>query len=284
MTSPRKIRDGSITAAFVVTLIAAVAFAAVYATDGDVRLQGGTLFVAFGGLACGLALWARRHMPQGPFVEERQPIMASAGDDRSALNAALDRASTPWSGAPVIRRMLLAAVGALTVALLFPIRSLYRGPPPNELVASTPWRDGAVLVLKDGTPVRPGDLDLETMLTVFPRGHEEAADAAAVLIRVVPEELSLEPSRLEWAVDGLVAYSKLCTHAGCPVGLYVPTTQQLMCPCHQSLFNVLDGAQPVAGPAARPLPQLPLGVNGEGFLVARGGFPAPVGPGYWSRP
>ncbi|MGW0073453.1 QcrA and Rieske domain-containing protein, partial [Streptosporangium sandarakinum] len=81
----------------------------------------------------------------------------------------------------------------------------------------------------------------------------------------------------------LVAYSKLCTHAGCPVGLYVKQTQQLLCPCHQSLFDVLGGARPVAGPAARPLPQLPLGVGADGTLVARGGLSGPPGPGYWRK-
>jgi ubiquinol-cytochrome c reductase iron-sulfur subunit len=88
---------------------------------------------------------------------------------------------------------------------------------------------------------------------------------------------------VSWTVDGIIAYSKLCTHAGCPVGLYVQQLGELLCPCHQSVFDILAGATPVAGPAARPLPQLPIAVGADGTLVARGDFSAPVGPGYWSR-
>jgi ubiquinol-cytochrome c reductase iron-sulfur subunit len=81
-----------------------------------------------------------------------------------------------------------------------------------------------------------------------------------------------------------VAFSKVCTHAGCPVGLYQPSSHELFCPCHQSAFNVLDAAAPTAGPATRPLPQLPLAVDENGFLIASGDYPEPVGPGFWSRP
>ncbi|MGH7735831.1 MAG: ubiquinol-cytochrome c reductase iron-sulfur subunit, partial [Gemmatimonadales bacterium] len=83
--------------------------------------------------------------------------------------------------------------------------------------------------------------------------------------------------------QGYVAYSKLCTHAGCPVGLYQDNTQQLVCPCHQSMFDVLKGAQQTFGPAPRPLPQLPLMVDAEGFLRAQRGYHEPVGPGFWER-
>ena len=86
-----------------------------------------------------------------------------------------------------------------------------------------------------------------------------------------------------WTVDGIVAYSKLCTHVGCPVGLYQATSGLLLCPCHQSTFDVMDGAEPVFGPAARPLPQLPLDVDGDGYLIATGDFSDPVGPGFWDR-
>ncbi len=86
-----------------------------------------------------------------------------------------------------------------------------------------------------------------------------------------------------WVVDGIVAYSKLCTHVGCPVGLYQAQEALLLCPCHQSTFDVLAGAEPIFGPAARPLPQLPLAVDDEGYLVATGDFEAPVGPGFWDR-
>ncbi|MGH6876918.1 MAG: ubiquinol-cytochrome c reductase iron-sulfur subunit, partial [Rhizomicrobium sp.] len=91
------------------------------------------------------------------------------------------------------------------------------------------------------------------------------------------------PGRETWGPKGYLAYSKMCTHAGCPVGLYEEVTQQLLCPCHQSLFNVKTGANPVFGPAPRPLPQLPLRIDSAGFLVAQAGYDQPVGPGFWER-
>ncbi|MGH2811076.1 MAG: ubiquinol-cytochrome c reductase iron-sulfur subunit, partial [Actinomycetota bacterium] len=86
-----------------------------------------------------------------------------------------------------------------------------------------------------------------------------------------------------WSQDGFVGFSKICTHAGCPVGLYQAESKELFCPCHQSTFAVLEGAKPTEGPATRPLPQLPVGIDGEGFLVAGGDFEEPVGPGFWNR-
>jgi ubiquinol-cytochrome c reductase iron-sulfur subunit len=121
-------------------------------------------------------------------------------------------------------------------------------------------------------------------ITVFPEGHEGAADAQALLIHVPAGSLKLPADRLEAVPEGThVAYSKICTHAGCPVGLYRATTRSLLCPCHQSQFDVLDGAKPFFGPAARPLPQLPLGVDDQGVLVALGDFYEPVGPAFWDR-
>jgi ubiquinol-cytochrome c reductase iron-sulfur subunit len=91
------------------------------------------------------------------------------------------------------------------------------------------------------------------------------------------------PRAAEAAFGTLVAFSKVCTHAGCPVGLYQAETRELFCPCHQSAFNVLKGAQPASGPATRALPQLPLGIDDDGYLIALGDFPEPVGPGFWNR-
>src|SRR5690606_26047816 len=103
------------------------------------------------------------------------------------------------------------------------------------------------------------------------------------LIRVDPDELRLPPERAEWAPEGLVAYSKICTHVGCPVGLYRETTHELLCPCHQSTFDVLRGARPVFGPATRSLPQLPITIDDEGYVVAISDYTEPVGPSFWNR-
>ena len=136
---------------------------------------------------------------------------------------------------------------------------------------------------EDGRPVRLGDLEVGGVLTVFPEGHPHAEDSATLLIRVEPEQLRLPEGRETWAPGGYIAYSKICTHVACPVGLYQEDTHRLLCPCHQSTFEVLHGARPVFGPATRPLPQLPLGVDAEGFLVAQSDYREPIGPGFWNR-
>jgi ubiquinol-cytochrome c reductase iron-sulfur subunit len=119
---------------------------------------------------------------------------------------------------------------------------------------------------------------------VFPEGFVGSADGQAVLINVGDAPLTLSPAGLAGAPDGLVCYSKICTHAGCPVGLYLAQEHQLRCPCHQSTFDVLDGARPVYGPAPKPLPQLPIEVGEDGSLHATGDFDAPVGPSFWDLP
>jgi ubiquinol-cytochrome c reductase iron-sulfur subunit len=176
---------------------------------------------------------------------------------------------------------LLGALGALGVALVFPIRSL--GPNPGSTLQRTPWRRGLRAITDDGRPVRASEVPTDGLVTVFPEGHPDSADGQVVLMRVRPERLDLPPDRADWAPDGLIAYSKVCTHAGCPVGLFDPRRAQLLCPCHQSAFDVLDGAEPVFGPAARALPQLPIAIDDEGFVVAQSDFHEPVGPSFWNR-
>jgi ubiquinol-cytochrome c reductase iron-sulfur subunit len=167
--------------------------------------------------------------------------------------------------------------------LLFPLRSL--GPRPGKDLKSTPYAEGGLrVVTEDGVPVGPKDLPVDGVVTVWPEGHTDAADAPTLLIHTRSDQgFKSRRGREDWTVAGIVAYSKLCTHVGCPVGLYQAESGLLLCPCHQSTFNVLDGARPIFGPAARSLPQLPLGVDGEGYLIARGDFSDPVGPGFWDR-
>jgi ubiquinol-cytochrome c reductase iron-sulfur subunit len=174
-----------------------------------------------------------------------------------------------------------AAGISLVAALLLPARSL--GPSPGRSLFRTPWKAGRRLATPDGAVLRPEDLELGNIVTVFPEGAVDADDAATLLIRVEADLLQLPPDRLAGAPGGLVAYSKICTHVGCPVGLYRETTHELVCPCHQSTFDVLHGAQPTFGPATRALPQLPIGVDEEGYLIALGDYPEPVGPGFWNR-
>jgi ubiquinol-cytochrome c reductase iron-sulfur subunit len=177
--------------------------------------------------------------------------------------------------------MLALAGGALGIAALFPLNSL--GPHATSSLLHTTWTKGSRLVTEDGRPVRLGDLKVNGVLTVFPEGHAGDADAQTILINIGTAPQQVRKGRQTWSPQGHVAYSKVCTHAGCPVGLYRTTNHELLCPCHQSTFAVLDGCRPVFGPAARSLPQLPLAVDNQGFLIAQHDYTEPVGPGFWNR-
>lgn len=233
----------------------------------------------------GVIAWGKYLMPQGPFVEERHPF-PSSDEERKAFNAAI----TERGGMVIKRRRVLGGMFALAsatagIVLIFPLRSL--GPKPGRTLFSTNWRRGSQLVSVAGRPVHVDDLYVGGVLTVFPKGFVGNSPDQVILLRLSegpgPAPLSA-PGRTSWGVAGYVAYSKMCTHLGCPVGLYQEQTQQLVCPCHQSIFNVNAGCVPEFGPAARPLPQLPITADRHGFLVAAAGFDQAVGPGFWERP
>jgi ubiquinol-cytochrome c reductase iron-sulfur subunit len=177
---------------------------------------------------------------------------------------------------------LVGALAALGAAALFPIRSL--GTAPGRALLTTAWRRGRRAVGVDGQLVQAGEIVPGSVVTVYPEGHAGAADSPTLLIGLEPGAYRPLPGREAWAPNDIIAYSKICTHAGCPVGLYQPDSHRLFCPCHQSVFDVLDGAKPIGGPATRPLPQLPIAVDDQGHVVALSDFTEPVGPGFWDRP
>ena len=185
---------------------------------------------------------------------------------REAFDEDLDRGQV-LSRRRLLRRSLGAAVVALGVAFLFPLRSL--GPRPTRQCARTRRRGGTGRVWSATTagPCARGAVPANGLVTVFPDGAANSETGQAVLVRVDPDVIRPLPGREDWSPEGFVAYSKVCTHAGCPVGLYEATSHQLLCPCHQSTFDVLDGATPVFGPAAAPLPQLPLAIDADGLPV-----------------
>jgi ubiquinol-cytochrome c reductase iron-sulfur subunit len=266
-------------AAFLLSAAAAIGLAIVYARGGNVQLEGVLILVAFGALGAGLITVAHRLLPTEQYAEEREPLPSSE-EERRAFAQDFDR------GERVTRRRLLvgsllASVAAIGAAAVFPIRSL--GPSPGTSLERTPWRRGRRLVNEAGDAVAASEVPFGGLVTVFPEGAVGSADGQAVLVRVRPELLRPPVGRADWSPDGLIAFSKVCTHAGCPVGLYQARTHELFCPCHQSAFDVLDGARPTLGPAARALPQLPLKIDRDGFIVARGPFPEPIGPAYWNR-
>jgi quinol---cytochrome c reductase iron-sulfur subunit len=263
---------------FVVSALASAGLAIVYWRGGQPQVEGVLLAVAFGGLGYGFVVWANRLLPQGPYGEERHELVASAAEQQ-ALGDDLERGGELGRRTLLVRTLTIAVAG-IGAAALFPIRSL--GPRPGHALLRTAWRGGGkALVTGDGRLVLASEVPLDGLVTVFPQGHVGSADAQAVLMRVAPGLLQSREGRESWTPDGLVAYSKVCTHAGCPVGLYQPDSHQLLCPCHQSSFDVLDGAKPTFGPAAWPLPQLPLSVGPDGVVRATGDFSEPIGPGYW---
>ncbi len=198
------------------------------------------------------------------------------------------------SGSRITRKRLLIAAGAATggalgLAALAPALSL--GPiwdttPLDE----TPWRYGVRLVDETGAPISAADIERQSFYTAFPEGADpEEIGSSLVVIRVNPSELQLPPGRANWAPAGILAYSKICTHAGCAVALYRKPTFQvlepndaLVCPCHYSTFDPFTGGTVTYGPAGRPLPQLPLMIDFRGYLRAAGNFSARVGPSWWN--
>jgi ubiquinol-cytochrome c reductase iron-sulfur subunit len=259
-------------AAFLVAAAAGGALLVLYALGGQTQLEGLLLTVCLGGLGAGIALVARYLTPAEEVIEARESL---------ATPAEAGPAAAEFSRRTFLIRSLGAGLAGLAAALLIPVLSL--GPAPGDTLRHTSWRRGTRLVGEDGQPIRADSLDVDSIATVFPEGALQDASATTLLIRVADGSLRLPADRLAGAPGGYVAYSKVCTHAGCPVGLYRAAERRLICPCHQSTFDVLDGARPVFGPAARPLPQLPIARSPDGTFVALDDFTEPVGPSFWDE-
>jgi ubiquinol-cytochrome c reductase iron-sulfur subunit len=266
--------------AFGASALASLGLAIVYWQGGQNQVEGVLLAVALGGIGYGFVVVARRLLPQGPYTEERE-VLPSTDVQVSAFETDLERGEGWLARRGFLVKMLGVAAGALGLAALFPIRSL--GPDPGRSLFRTKWRRGSLVVDEQGEPVGVATLEVGGVLTVFPEGFLEREDSQTILIRADDREILTRKGREDWAPEGYVAYSKVCTHAGCPVGLYQQDVKRLLCPCHQSTFDVLDGARPVFGPATRSLPQLPLMVDDDGFLRSQRDYDEPIGPGFWDR-
>ena len=265
--------------AFVVSIVAGLALGGVYWSGGQPQLEGVLLALSLGGIGVGMVAWAKRFLPNEEVEEERKPL-ESAEEDVAAFTRTYEEGEQEIGRRRLLGRLLLGAMGALGLASLFPVRSL--GPRPGRGLFRTAYRQGVRVVTANGNPVKPADLGRGTVVTVWPDGAVGDADSPTLLIGVGDPELFAEGVK-GGTVDGVVAYSKLCTHTGCPVGLYQQEERLLLCPCHQSTFEVLNGAKPIFGPATRPLPQLPLDLDDEGYIVATGDFESPVSAGFWDR-
>ncbi len=286
--SPRA--EGAVAALLFGAGLAGVAFVLVYAFDGaNTQLLGAAIALALGLIGAALILAAGRVLPQEQLEEERPEFaVPSPAEERHHEEAAEETALALHKGREgVTRRRLLGAAGAsagigLGAAALTPLASL--GPRVGKLLEESPWHDGTALVEENDLPVRAADLEVGSFLTAFAEGADKRDLAAAVVVvRVEESELELPPERRDWAPEGLLAFSKICTHAQCAISLFrYPLFAErspgpaLVCPCHYSTFDVLSGGNRVFGPAVRPLPQLPLRIE-AGRLLAAGDFSGPVG-------
>lgn len=264
--------------AFLLACAAGIAFLVAYWIDASNAILGGTLAVAVAAFGVTLVVWALWLTARREAVEPRKPLCppqevrdAAAGSFLEGAQDIQRRSLLRWVG--------LAGIGLAASTLISLLRSI--GFPSSAELNSRVWKRGQRLVTTDGKPVPATAVQPGVTLIVFPEDSIGAERAQTVLLRVDPNLLQLPKDRANWAPLGNLAYSRVCTHAGCTVGLYEKTTQLLMCPCHQSTFDVLRAARPNGGPAARALPQLPLYTDGDGNLRAAGGFSDPPGPGFW---
>jgi ubiquinol-cytochrome c reductase iron-sulfur subunit len=235
----------------------------------------------------GLVLFTKKLLPHETAVQDKHD---GSHFDRVTAGATLVGGfhNSGLARRKLITRSLGFMAGGLGLMLIMPLGGLIKDPNKGNPLGTTEWGKGVRLVRNDGTPIRPGDQQPGSLETVFPAvpGGNRQADAATMLIRLRPEQVtSLTPRRGQenFSYGEYVAYSKICTHAGCPVSLYEQETSRILCPCHQSQFDVTKGAKPVFGPATRPLPQLPLELDNEGYFVARSDYIEAVGPTYWNR-
>ena len=241
-------------------------------------------------IGIGAIQWAKTLMPDNEVIAERHEFR-SADEDRSDFIATVkERAGAAGLGRrSLIKRSLGLSLGLVGLSPLLLLRDL--GPLPGKQLETTNWASGVRLVTDPGNrPIKPSDLEVGAVAQVLPQlpaGQERTLNSIAkdalLLIRLRPEDFQLSPERLSWTHEGIIAFSKICTHMGCAVALYEQQTKHLLCPCHQSTFDVPRAAKVIFGPAARPLPQLAITVDSEGYLVAKQGFTEPVGPSFWER-
>jgi len=241
-------------------------------------------------IGLGAIQWAKKLMPDVEMVQERHEFR-STDAEREALVETVNEhvAETGIARRPLIKRTLGLALGVVGLSPLVLLRDL--GPMPGKYLDTTDWSAGTRLMLDPAnTPIRPEDLEVGAVAQVLPelpagqeRTLENIGKDAVLLIRLRPEDFNLDAERLSWTYQGIIAFSKICTHMGCAVALYEQQTHHLLCPCHQSTFDVTRAAKVIFGPAARPLPQLAITVDANGYLVAKQPFTVPIGPSFWER-
>ena len=261
---------------------------------GDMNLQqlllglfmaGGFLFIGIGAIA-----WARQLMPDSEVIAHRHEFRSSDEDRKEFVDTVKTQGAAAGIGRrPLIKRTLGAALGLVGLGPVVLLRDL--GPLPGKELEKTSWKAGTRLVTDPGDRyIKASDLEVGAVVQTLPevadpehRSLNDIAKDPVLLIRLRPEDFNLDAERLSWTHEGIIAFSKICSHMGCAVALYEQQTHHLLCPCHQSTFDVTRAAKVIFGPAARPLPQLAITVDSEGYLIAKQPFTEAVGPSFWER-
>ncbi len=254
-------------------------------------------------IGIGIIHLARKLMADAEMVEMRHPAASPQEDRDATVQALTDGLDESGIGRrPLVRNTMLGAVGVLGLPVVVLLRDLAPGDAlDTSKLAHTIWKPQMRLVRDvTGTPILASEIEVGDLVNAAPEamfpseengypeleGAEEQAEkakGAIIIVRMDPDEIIPAKGRERWTVDGIICYSKICTHVGCPISLYERTTHHVLCPCHQSTFDLADSAKVIFGPAARPLPQLPLAVDDEGYLVAQSDFDEPIGASYWER-
>ncbi|MEU9703250.1 Rieske 2Fe-2S domain-containing protein [Streptomyces sp. NPDC047981] len=249
-----------------------------------------TLGAALFFIGAGAVHWARTLMSDVEIADERHPIQASPETKAKVMaDFAAGAAESGMGRRKLIRNTMFGALTLVPLSGIVLLRDM--GPLPEKKLRSTLWANGKQLInMNTHEPLRPEDVAVGSLTFAMPEGLTEhdhdfqvqIAKAALMIVRIQPEDIK-DKQELEWSHEGIVAFSKICTHVGCPISLYEQQTHHVLCPCHQSTFDLSDGARVIFGPAGHALPQLRIGVNDKGNLEALGDFDEPVGPAFWER-
>ena len=248
------------------------------------------LAIALLGIGFGAVHWAKTLMSDTEVIAERHEMRSEEIDRKEFVSTVKERSEVAGLGRrSLIKRTLALSVGLVGLSPILLLGDL--GPLPGKALETTSWRRGTRLVTDPGDrPIKASDLEVGAVAQVLPelrpgqkRTLEDIGKDAVLLIRLRPAEFQLDAERLSWTYEGIIAFSKICSHMGCAVALYEQTTKHLLCPCHQSTFDVTRAAKVIFGPSARPLPQLAITVDADGYLIAQQPFNESVGPSYWER-
>jgi len=306
-TALEKRAERQVAALFGLSALLTLAFCVLYfaipidtvaaSTSASNLALGGTLGLALLFIGLGAVHWARTLMDDHEIVELRHAA-ASPPADRAEAVATIEQGNqeSGFGRRPLIRNSMLASMGVLALPTVVLLRDL--GPLPGDDPKQTVWAKGVRVVLDvSGAPIKPEDLEVGGLVNAEPGVFFETdehgeplyegtellnakAKAAVIVVRMEPAEINAPAGREDWGIDGILCFSKICPHLGCPISLWEQQTRNLICPCHQSTFDLTDGGKVVFGPAKRPVPQLQLGLDDEGYLIAMGDFADPVGPSF----